>query len=68
MSADLLDDRLIEVARVAQEAASDIVGVFQAMEDIVGRDGELRTLPEFGSDILALEVDVIQPAMVAVDC
>lgn len=67
MSADLLDDRVIEVAGVAQEAASDVVGVFQAMEDIIGREWELRTLPEFGSDVLALEVDGVDPALVAID-
>lgn len=66
MPADLLDDRVIEVARVPQEVASDVVRVFKALEDIVGNHRELGTLPKLGPGILALEVDVLHPAVVVV--
>jgi hypothetical protein len=63
MSADLLDDGVIEVAGVTQEITSDIVCMLEALED-VGCDGELRSLPKLGSLILAVEVDVLHPAVV----
>ena len=56
------------MARVAQEVASDVVGMLEALEDVVGDHGELITLPQLGPDILALEVDVLHPAVMVVGC
>ena len=66
MPADLLNDRVIEMARVAQEVSRDVVGMLEALEDVVGDHGELATLPQLVPDVLALEVDVLHPAMVVV--
>lgn len=62
MSADLLDDRVIEMPRITQEPASDIVRMLDPLEDIVCQR-ELGTLPQLGSDVLALEVNVLHPAV-----
>ena len=62
MSSDLLDDRVIEMARVTQEIPRDIVGMLEALKD-VGRDRELRSLSKLGSLGLAVEVDVLHPAV-----
>ncbi len=62
MSSDLLDDRVIEMARVAQEVPSNIICMFYAFEDI-RRHGELRPLSKLGALILALQVDVLHPAV-----
>lgn len=40
---DLFNDVLVEVAGVAKEAASNVVGVLQTLEDLDG-DGLLRAL------------------------
>jgi len=61
--ADLLDDRLIEVTRVAQEATGDIVCVLDTLEDI-GRDGELRALAELGPLALGGLVGAVDPELV----
>lgn len=66
MSADLFDDRVIEMAGIAQEVASDVVGMFDAGKDIVGSHGELGALPKLGAGALALEVDVVHPSVVVV--
>ena len=66
MSADLLDDGVVEMPGIAQEVAGDLVGVFDAGEDVVDAHGELGTLPQLGPGVLALEVDVLHPAMVVV--
>jgi len=63
MSADLLDDRVIEVPRVTQELASDTVCVLETLEDVVG-NRELRSLSKLGASVLALEMDVLHPAVV----
>lgn len=63
MSSDLLNDGVIEMARVTQETTSDIVCVLDALED-VGCNWELRSLSKLCSDVLALEVDVLHPAVV----
>lgn len=63
MSADLLDDGIIEMARVAQEITSDVICVLDTFED-VGGEGELAALSELRSLVLALEVDVLHPAVV----
>ena len=66
MSADLLDDGVVEMPGIAQEVASDVVGMLDASEDVVSNHGELGTLPQLGPGVLALEVDVLHPAMVVV--
>lgn len=66
MSADLLNDRVIEMARVTEEVACDVVGMLEPLEDVIGNHGELATLPQLGPDILALEVDVLHPAVMVV--
>jgi len=63
MSSDFLDDGIIEMARVTQEIASDIVCVLDALE-YIGCNWELRSLSELCSNVLALEVDVLHPAVV----
>ncbi len=62
MSSDLLNDRIIEMARVTQEIARDIVGMLEALKN-VGRNRELRSLSKLGSLSLAVEVDVLHPAV-----
>jgi hypothetical protein len=62
MSSDLLNDGVIKMAGVTQEAASDIVGMLDAFKDI-GRDGELRSPSKLASLGLAVEVDVLHPAV-----
>lgn len=63
MSSDLLDDRVIEVAGVSKETASNVVCVLHALKDI-GRDWELGALSELCSLNLTLQVDVLHPAVV----
>jgi hypothetical protein len=62
MSSDLLNNRVIEMARVAQEIPRDIVGMLEALKD-VGRNSELRSLSKLGSLGLAVEVNVLHPAV-----
>ena len=50
------------MARVTQEIAGDIVGMLEALKD-VGRNRELRSLSKLGSLSLAVEVDVLHPAV-----
>ena len=59
-----LDDRVIEMARVPQEITSDIVCVFHALEDGVGKR-KLPSLSKLCSYVLALEMSVLHPAMVS---
>lgn len=63
MSSDLLNGRVIKMPRVAQEAIGDIVCVLETLE-YIGGDGELRAFAELCSDVLALKVDVLHPAVV----
>ena len=51
------------MTRVAQEAIGDIVCVLETLEDI-GGDWELRAFSELSSNVLALAVDVLHPAVV----
>lgn len=60
----LLDDRLIEVTRVALEVISNAVLVLDALEDI-GCYGELGALSELCSDVLTFEVNFLHPVLVA---
>ena len=62
MSSDLLNDGIIKMAGVTQEAASDIVGMLDALKDI-GGNRELRSLSKLASLSLAVEVDVLHPAV-----
>ena len=62
MSADLLDDRVIEMARVTQEVSGDVICVFETLEDI-GGDRELRAFAELSSLAFACCVDVLHPAV-----
>lgn len=63
MSSDLLDDGIVEMPRVTQEITSNVICVLDALEDI-GCNWELPTFSELSSDVLALEVDVLHPAVV----
>jgi len=63
MSSDLLDGRVIEMPRVAQETIGDIVCVLETLEDI-GRDRELGTLSELSSLNLNLGMDILHPGVV----
>ena len=62
MSPDLLNNRVIKMARVAQEIPRDIVGMLEALKDI-GRNRELRSLSKLGSLGLGVEVNVLHPAV-----
>lgn len=63
MPADLLDDLIIEVAGVADQAASNAVGVLEAGEDVIDKR-EGGTLPELSLAELDFSVKVIDPAVV----
>lgn len=63
VSANLLDDILIEVTSVAHEAAGDVVGVLEAVEDVIDHR-RLRALAELGLSDLGLLVEVLHPAVV----
>ena len=63
VSADLLDDILIEVAGVAHQAAADVVCVLEAAEDVIDHRG-LRALAELGLCDLSLLVQALYPAVV----
>lgn len=64
MPADLLDNRVIKVTRIAHQLASDVVGVLQALEHLI-LEGELRALPELHPLVLNIGVDVLHPAVVS---
>jgi hypothetical protein len=63
VSADLLDDILIEVAGVAHQASADVVCVLEAAEDVIDH-GSLRALAELGLCDLSLLVKALYPAVV----
>jgi hypothetical protein len=63
VSSDLLDDIVVKVARVAEEATGDVVGVLETLEQL-GGDGELRALPKFGPLALLGDMHVLNPSMV----
>lgn len=62
VAADLLDGGLVEVARVAEEAA-DIVGVLQTLKDGLDQ-GLLASLAKLEALIALLGVDVLDPRVV----
>lgn len=63
VSSDHLDDRLIEITRVTQEAASNVVCVFDTLEDI-GSERSLRSLAKLSTFGLTGHVHVGDPAVV----
>lgn len=62
MSSDLLNDLVIEVSRVPQEAPSDVICVLETFKDIC-RERKLRTLSKLCSCALAGCVGALHPAM-----
>ena len=62
--ADLLDDILVEVARVALETSSDVVCVLETVEHSV-KDRSLRALTQLELGVLGLLVDVLHPVVVS---
>jgi hypothetical protein len=63
VATQLLDNSIVKVARIAQEAAGNVVGVFEAVEGIVN-DGELRALAELQLPALGRLVEVQHPRVV----
>lgn len=63
MSPDLLNDLVVKVTGVTQQATGDVVGVLETLKEIVC-NGELRTLAELGPLVLAGSVDVLDPGVV----
>lgn len=63
MSANLLNDVLVEVARVAHQATANVVGVLEPAEDVIDHRG-LRALAELGLCNLSLLVEALYPAVV----
>jgi hypothetical protein len=59
---DLLNDRVIEMARVTQEIRANLVCVLETLED-VRRNRELRPFPKLGPLVLALSVNVLHPTV-----
>lgn len=63
VSPELFDNRVIEMARVAKEVATNLVGVSKTPEDIV-YTWELATLPELDPLLLTTGVDFLDPRVV----
>jgi hypothetical protein len=63
MPADLLDNILIEVARVAQQSTGDVVCVFQTLEDRL-LEWESATLSQLHPLRHCVGVDVLHPEVV----
>lgn len=59
VSPDLLDDLVIEVAGIAQEAVGNLVGMFDTAEDVVA-DVEAAP-PELCPSLLSLPMDLLDP-------
>lgn len=60
---DLLDGLLIEVASITKELGADLVGMLQAVEDIVNQR-ELTTLLEVYPLVLTSGVELLDPSVV----
>lgn len=60
---DLLDDILIEVTRVSEQGAGNVVGVLQASEALLNQR-LLRPLLELGLAALGRQVDALHPVVV----
>lgn len=67
MPSDLLDDGLIKVARVSEEAAGNIVCMFDSIEN-TSRDRKLRAFAQLSSVNLGRGVCVFDPEMVGSSC
>lgn len=63
MSANLLNDVVVKVARVAHHASGNVVGVLEAVEQLVNH-GRLRALPQLSLGLLGGSVDVLDPVVV----
>lgn len=63
VSADLLDHILIEVTGVSEQAAGNVVGVLEAVEDVIDH-WRLRSLLEIVLGGLGGLVEVLDPAVV----
>ena len=62
MSPNLLNSLVIEMARVAQQPASDVVGVLQALE-YISRDRVLGALSQLRPLVLAGQMEILNPIM-----
>ena len=60
---DLLDDGLIEVSSITLESLTNLEGVLQALEEILGR-GDSASLSELQTDLLVVTVDLLDPVVV----
>lgn len=65
MVSELLDGRLMEVARVALEASGNVVGVLHASKGLLDGGSE-ASLAEFEALLFAIIVDVLNPVVVVV--
>lgn len=63
MPANGLDGLLVEVTRVTENAAGNVVCVLQTLKDI-GSDRELGALSQLHAVVLGLCVDALDPAVV----
>jgi hypothetical protein len=61
--AELLNDRLMEVASITLESITDAEGVLDAREHL-SDIGEVATLAQLEALLLALRVDVLNPTVV----
>lgn len=66
MPADGLDGCVIEMTRVAHQSTDNVVCVLETIKDVLSHR-ELRTLAQLHTLILALGVDVLDPAVVVLD-
>ena len=60
MSPNLLNSLVIEMARVAQQSASDVVGVLQALK-YISRDRVLGALSQLRPLLLAGQMEILNP-------
>lgn len=63
VAADLLNHIVVEVTGVTQQAAGDVVGVLEALEDLV-HHGSLTPLPQLALPLLGGQMEVLDPAVV----
>jgi len=64
MSPELLDDRVIKVAGIAQEGAGNVVCMLQTLKHIIN-NGYLRSLLEFELGVFGGEVEPMNPVMMS---
>ena len=63
MASNLFDDVVIEMTRIAQQSAGNVVGMLQTAKDGV-LEWELTSLSKLGPLVLSVHVDVLYPAVV----